>query len=123
RRNNENAENYSDSNWLEATISIKVPSFNALYRTNLCTNDLKFFYENVVKLERGILQEIQFTTTEAGLFLQIQQQKTGTLIISGKTDPGFPSFLQFSFKADNMELDHIARQLEDLLKQYPIINA
>jgi hypothetical protein len=111
-----------DPNWLNALIEITVPSFKTLYNTNIYTTDLQFFYQDIQKMQSGATNMLDFSTTEEGLSLHIEQKKTGTLNIFGKTDPSMPNILQFSFLADNIELDNISHQLEKILKEYPNLN-
>lgn len=123
RRQYENAQNDYDANWLEAEVFIKIPSFNAHYRTYLCSDDFQRFYDDIIYLRNRGINEAEFATMEEGLRLNLKLQKTGSLFCTGKADDHSGNSLVFHFVVDNMALDYLIDQLKILLHKYPVITS
>lgn len=121
QREHYGANDYWDGNWLRAEVKIEVPCFEACYWTSFRVEDFQKFFTDIIHLKNQTVNEITFDTLESGLYLKLKLQKTGSLICSGKTDNLSGNSLQFELILDNMILDHLANQLQVLLRKYPLI--
>jgi len=123
RRENHHTADYWDANWLNVQVKVEVPNFRAHYATNLRTDDFQRFYDDIMRLKDHKISEVEFTTMEEGLYLNLKLQKTGSLLCAGKTDDHSGNELEFQFTVDNIMLDSLADQLKMILKKYPVIGS
>ncbi len=117
------SSNYWDANWLDAKIVIEITSFKACYYTALRVDDFKSFYEELIDLQKNNLEEVLFTTIEEGLLLRCAIKKRGNFICSGQAQDGSLNLLNFKIIFEHNALSRLIAQLEEILKQYPLIGA
>lgn len=123
RRENPQAEDFWDANWLKAEIKIEVEGFKAHYATNLRVDDFQRFYEQMNDLKKGISQEAKFFTMEDGLSLSCKLQSTGNLMCEGRANNETGNILEFKLLLEGIFIERIINQLDTILKIYPLIGA
>ena len=122
KRSYPNNNDYWDGNWLLSEIKINVSGFKNIYRTNLRADDFQRFYEGLEKLNKNLVKEVEFTTMEEGLYLKGQIDITGNIKWEGiaKSEPGSSS-LTFLMETDNTSVSRLAKQVKEILNNYPIV--
>lgn len=123
RRENSKSTDYWDGNWLNAEVKIETSHFKAHYGTNFRAEDFQRFYDDIIRLKNHDVNEVVFTTMEEGLHLNLELQKNGSLLCSGKTNNLSENSLEFQFTIDNMALNYLVDQLREILKEYPVIGS
>ena len=120
RRNNSQSSDYWDANWIECEIKISIANFNSTYGTNLRVEELQEFYNDLIKLQKGIEKEATFITLEEGLYLKCKIKCTGAVDCIGKATNEIGNNLNFSIQTDLQSLEIFINELKEVLDIYPL---
>jgi hypothetical protein len=119
-RNHPDSLDFWDGNWVNSEIKIDVPGFNAFYETDLRLGDISRFYQALIKLKSGTSKEAEFTTLEDGLYFHLAVERNGSINCNGKARNNLGSTLNFILDTDLATLDNFAREIDVILKSYPL---
>lgn len=117
------ADNYWDSNWLVCMLDGCLPGFTFKYRIHIRTVELQRFQAGLLKMYESLIGSAEFITMDRGLEMKVTIDHLGKLEWNGSTC--YPSStgttLEFSFESDQSYLDKLILELEEALKEYPVI--
>lgn len=123
RRNHPNSDDYWDGNWLYTEINILVGGFKANYYTNLRAEELHKFYQDLTLLYNYAVKDIEFVTLEKGIYLKFKSQSNGLLDCEGVARCGVKNSLNFELVIESEALKNGLFQLQDIIKQYPMVGS
>lgn len=122
RYENPSAKDLSDANWLSCNVQARIGSFSGNFSGSFTTNDFVQFRDEL----RGLLSRksdtASFLTDEEQLRIKLEVGRTGTVQIEGSAQTyGMPqASLSFSFESDMSFLDQTLRDLEKLIRSFPV---
>lgn len=119
-RDHTDSLDFWDGNWVNSEIKIEVPGFNAFYEANLRLDDISRFYQALIKLKSGTSNEAEFTTLEDGLYFRLAVERNGSINCNGKARNNLGSTLNFILDTDLATLDNFVREIDAILKSYPL---
>jgi hypothetical protein len=116
------ANDPDDANWLTSDAAIKVGVFSGEFRFALTTHDLIDFHEALKTGLSTLSGVVPFRTTERDIALEIIFDQRGTAAIKGSVEPqtSLEASLCFRFDTDQSYLTQTLRQLEAVLRKFPL---
>ncbi|MGH9768138.1 MAG: WapI family immunity protein [Blastocatellia bacterium] len=122
RYENISAQDLSDANWLSCSVQARVGSFSGNFSGSFTTNDFAQFRDELRELLARKSGTASFLTDEEQLRINLEVERTGTVQIEGSAQTsGMPqACLSFSFESDMSFLDQTLRDLEKLVKSFPV---
>lgn len=117
------ARDYWDGNWLDAEIQITTASFHAHYSASLRVEEMDGFRQELSELYSFTSQTAAFTTMERQLSIHILGSKTGryTAKCEAVAPTGIGNRLLFQILFDQTEIPQMLKELDAILKEYPVI--
>jgi hypothetical protein len=116
------AKSIDDANWLQAKLDVMAGPFSGSITLALTSNELELLHRklsNAIKLLTG---NIEFATMEGNLRLQMTFERTGEVLVQGSVtqDEAEENVLQYYFLTDPITLEAVVRDLERLVRQFPV---
>lgn len=111
-----------DANWLKCGVSVKAGPFTGAFPCTLTTRDLATLTERL-KTALGVPSgKVAFRTTESDISLEILFDNRGTAVVLGSVEPQVSpeASLHFRFETDQSYLTQTLRQLESVLRRFPV---
>lgn len=121
-RNNSDANDYGDANWLTTELSVKTDVWFGKYNANLRTEEFLDLKNNLEILYDIPDHDFKFDPMEPWLIMDFKGNKLGQIEIEGEACDklGQGDKLQFSFSIDQSYLPEIIRNLQNTIKEFPI---
>jgi hypothetical protein len=121
------ATDTSDANWLRAKCSLTLAEFSAVIHLALETHDFTRFAGELEQALQSMKGNASFTTSEAGLAVQIKFTTAGHAEVLGSARSQISNVLNgielsFSFETDQSFLAHTLRDTKSILSKFPVRN-
>jgi len=122
-RENPNAEDVSDANWVSSVVDLTVGPFSGSYAAAFGAGDFVRFAAQVEELAAGKRTEAIFRTAEEGLDLDLRSTRTGAITVSGtaRSTEMVSASLAFKFDVDATAVDTMFRGLCRIVDAFPVI--
>ncbi len=120
-RENPNTNDYWDGNWLKAEIYLELLGIKVAYATNIRVEEIQAFLEKLVSFYNNDIDKVEFTTMEEGIYLFLQNQKSGVILIKGVAVIETSGKLEFQFSTDILSLEKFYKDLKGNMSQYPLV--
>jgi hypothetical protein len=122
-RSHPDDNDYSDGNWLNAKVFVKVGCFNAEVDGQLRADELASFRDELTKLYRSLSGCAKFSTMEGWLSFEITGDGKGHFSCIGKVadEFGHGNILKFKLYFDQTFMPEILNGLEKVTKAFPVL--
>ena len=116
------AENLSDANWLRCEVEVQAPPFSGVFSASFTTHDFTRFLEELRQILPRLGGTASFITDEDALRLAITlDERSGRANVSGIAKGVHTgAALSFRFDSDQSFLAQACRELEAIVKEFPI---
>lgn len=116
------AKDPDDANWLRCDLTIKAGPFTGAFKCALTTYDLFAFAERLKSSLAVLSGTASFQNTEQDIAFEIDFDRRGTARIQGTAQPhrSLEGSLGFRFDTDQTYLAQSLRQLEAVLRSFPV---
>lgn len=123
-RENANAKDVSDANWVSSVVDLTVGSFSGSYSVAFSAGDFVRFAAQVEELTGRKRTDATFRTAEEGLDLDLRSTRTGTVTVSGtaRATGMVSASLAFTFDVDAAALDSMHGELCRIVNAFPVID-
>lgn len=117
-----NAELDWDRRWLQSEITIVATPFSGKYSCELMVTDFISFQKELKDINENLNGFANFSTLEDQLELKIKGDGIGHFSIEGQANNGSVprTALQFELTFDQTQLPDLIRQLERIIKAFPV---
>lgn len=113
---------HRDANWIECDCRIRAGAFHGEIRTDLRSDELGAFLDELRALQQSRDGRAALTPGEGSLALTLQDDARDRLRVSGEAvDDG--NRLQFHFEIEPLSLASICETLEGILTVFPVVAA
>ena len=120
-RENPTTNDYWDGNWLNVNVYLELPEIKASYRTNIRVDEIQAFLEKLVDLNNKSTDTVELTTMEEGIYLCLENQKNGSILITGRSVIEMSGKIEYRFTTDILSLDRFYTSLKSSINQYPLV--
>lgn len=119
---NPSAQDLSDANWLSCDVLVEVSAFSGNISCSFSTQDFIQFRDELRELLANRSGIASFLTDEEHLGIRLEMEATGIVRIEGMAQIyDMPqATLSFSFESDGSFLTTALRDLEKLIKVFPV---
>jgi hypothetical protein len=119
------AEDQDDANWLRCDVSINAGPFRGTFKSAFTTYDLIALAERLKGALAALSGTVSFQNTEDDIAFDVRLEKHGSATISGAAHPhrSLEASLAFRFDTDQSYLAQALRQLEAVLRIFPVKQA
>lgn len=119
---NPGASDPFDANWLSCHVVLRIGAFSGSMAAAFTTQDFARFLDEMGTSLRSFSGAASFMTYEEMLRLSLQFEKTGLVLVSGVVqDFGPPKVaFTFSFESDQSFLSETCKQLERVVRRFPV---
>lgn len=115
-------DDYWDGNWLICEVRAEIPGFTVNFPTDLRTNELTSFYDELVHMYGKMSGSASLVGLETNVDIQVQMDKLGKL--EWKARLAFPSgdgaAIEFNIQSEQSYLIKLIDELKNILKGFPI---
>ncbi len=117
-----NSTDFSDGNWLNTRIKIKVGGFTADYEALLSNVDFFYFKNDLEKLYTKLDGTAKFNCIEEYLQIKIKGDGLGRFAADciAIDKPGYGHELKFRIEFDQTEILNMVKMINSLLDEFPI---
>jgi hypothetical protein len=117
------ATDYSDGNWLSASVDVAAGSFRGAYDASLRAEELARFRDQLRPLYRALAGRATFETTECCLGIQVEGDGKGHFHAKcfAVDVPGTGNRLTFTLDFDQTELPYVLRELDTICDAFPVV--
>jgi hypothetical protein len=117
------SKDYWDGNWLLVHANVQARHFTATVPGLLRAEELSDFSAKLSKFQQEPVEPVEFSTVERWLSLFVETDKLGHVRVSGSVSDNFglPNRLEFVLVSEQAALPAAVRQIEQVVKAYPII--
>jgi hypothetical protein len=121
-RSQNDCYDYWDGNWVDSDIEISIGGFKGKFIANLRTDEYSRFHKQLVNLKSNLYGKASFDSIEHWLSLNISGDGLGHLKVECEAmdDAGIGNTLRFNLEIDQTEIDCITKNIEKILKKFPI---
>ena len=113
---------FDDANWINAHVKIAVGGFDASYGATLFRADFPRFRDALKKLHSFESSRAQFSTMENQLHIEIRSDMRGNFeAICEARDRSDGNCLSFKLGFDQTEISPMLKQLDSIIKAYPVL--
>jgi hypothetical protein len=118
-----NTTDYWDINWLVSTINVNIPGYKACFNASLTTYEIRDFYTELTRMETKLKGQAKLNNIDGYLDIECEMNRTGRMMWSAELcyPAGHGALLSFDFESDQSYLGDLIKQLEQLLRVYPVI--
>ena len=122
-RENPQAQDYWDGNWLVTDIEVAVGSFKGRVQAALCAPDFHRFREELQRLQKELSGTASFSTMEEWLALTFTGDGIGHFKVVGHLidSPGVGNTLSFELTCDQTELPPMLHGLDAICTAFPVL--
>jgi multidrug efflux pump subunit AcrA (membrane-fusion protein) len=119
---NPSATDEDDANWLASKLTVKAEPFSGSFKVAFTTHDFASLHERLKKALASLSEAVTFQSTEDDLSLTIEFNKRGTATIAGVAQPhgSRGAALHFRLDTDQSALTRTLRELESVLRRFPV---
>jgi len=116
------ADNQDDANWLKCALTVEATPFSGTFNSAFTTHDLVHLYEQLENSLSSLSGTVSFENTENDIAFDIEFNKRGGATLSGAAHPHkwLGASLQFRLETDQSYLAQTMRQLEVVLRRFPV---
>ena len=120
-RENVNASNLCDANWLRTTLSVRASSFSGTIEIGLWVPELVALRDRLEAILRNLTDGLQFESMESNWKFNVAFEITGAVIISGSVRKELTqdNMLHYEFRSDPISLELVARDIRRVTEAYP----
>jgi len=125
RRECPNATDYSDANWIIATITIAAGAFRGDYEAQLRAEEFVRFRDELRPLHEKLAGRAKFDTMEEWLSIEVEGDGKGHFHADcvAVDLPGTGNRLAFGIDFDQTDLPEILGGLDAMIEAFPVIGA
>lgn len=118
-----NANEYWDGNWCNCYVEFNFCIFKGSFKVSLRSDEFRNFYNQIKTLYDNLSGNAKFKTLENQVLIELEGNIKGEIKISGHLmdEAGIGNKLNFHFTIDQTYLPQILLQIENILKNYPVI--
>jgi len=111
-----------DRNWLNTQVLVKTKEFNGKVSMKTLTAEFVTFYEGLMLLTKAVNEDVEFTTMEEQLYINIQRQQKEKYLLKGKLIGTRPDggLLEFTFHLTEDDLNKLTEDICTITKEYPV---
>jgi len=112
-----------DKNWVKTKLTIKGGNFSGQYTGEIMTVEFEKFKQEISQLYDNLKGTARFNDIEGYLDLKISGDGLGhfEVNVAACDKPGiFGNKLKFSMTFDQTEINELIRQLDSIVKEFPI---
>jgi hypothetical protein len=122
-RENADAEDVSDANWLSSVVDLTVGPFSGSYAGAFRAGDFVRFAAQTEELTARKRTEASFRTAEEGFDLDLRSKRTGGITVSGtaRSTNIVSASLTFEFDVDASAVYAMNRELCRIVNAFPMI--
>ncbi len=119
------SQDFWDGNWLLVQVSLKVGKFSGLVPGTLRAEELRDFSLRLQAFDPALVGVIAFNTAERWLSFEIEANRVGQVMVSGRISDGVAdgNALNFHFASEPALLNAPLSQLEHVVELFPVIGA
>ena len=117
------AQHYDDACWLDVLVDVQVPGYTAHFGGTFLRNDeLEEFASELKRMHATLKGKSALRTMECMIYLEAEVNKLGQIRWTGETvfPIGDGNTLQFTLENDQSFLPGLIRELDNILKAFPI---
>ena len=117
------SEDYWDGNWLGCEISVAVGAFRGTFGEAIRSDELERFLPELVRLYSNLTGSANLEALDGWLNLRLEGDGRGHINVTCRLSDssGYGSTLDFRLDLDQTHLPKIIRQIEAVLRVYPVI--
>jgi hypothetical protein len=125
RRENPEAADYWDGNWVFATVTIAAGAFRGSFDAQLRTDEFRRFRDQLRPLYEKLTGRAIFDPMEPWLRIEVEGDGKGHFHASCKADdqPGVGNKLSFGIDFDQTELPDILKGLDAICEAFPVVGS
>jgi hypothetical protein len=115
-------EDQDDANWLSCTLTVKAGPITGGYKSSFTTYDLIRLHDDLKNVLTTLTGVVSFENTESDIEFNIEFNKRGGAAVNGVAHPNRwqGASLRFRLETDQSTLSQTLRQLEAVLRRFPI---
>lgn len=116
------AQNVYDANWLKCRVALNLGNFTGHYPAAFETSDFVRFRDGLKTVLSAMSGSVSLVTCEEVLKCTIEMETTGTAQIKGvaQVQEHATATLWFSFRSDQTFLAETLREVETVIREYPV---
>ena len=116
---------YHDDNWLTVSITVQAGGFSGRVRAAILTDDLVRFSGQLHRLSGELTGSAEFSTMEDQLSVTLTCDVRGNIMLRGEVldDAGIGNRLSFHLDLDQSFLHQSIRELDEVIKAFPVRHA
>lgn len=118
-------DEYWDANWLEAEVAVQAGAFRGSYKAQIRTDELAELQRGLEQIQGNLGGDAAFHSMEEWLSFRLTGDGRGLFQVTGyaKDAPGTGNRLTFDFEIDQTFLGPMQRDLDTILREFPVSNA
>lgn len=110
---------YSDDNWIDVAIEIRVGAFDGRYTTQLFADEFQYLREKLPKLYSFEIHKMEFAAMEGQLSINIDGDRRGNFAARCEArDQGDGNSLNFTLGFDQTQIPRMIHELDAIIKAY-----
>lgn len=115
-----NETNCWDRNWLNTQVLVKTKEFSGKVSMKTLTDEFVTFYEGLMLLTKATNEDVEFTTMEEQLYINIKRQQKEKYLLKGKLIGTRPDggLLEFTFHLTEDDLNKLTEDICTITKEY-----
>lgn len=111
-----------DRNWIYSRVTIKGGAFHGKFYCNLMSTDFELFKRELNKTYNSLQEKAEFNTLESQIQIKIIGDGLGHFIVDCEVvdQAGIGNKLNIEMTFDQTQIPNFIRQLDKIVKQFPI---
>jgi len=111
-----------DKNWIRSRITVKGGAFSGQFYCDLMTTDFELFKRALNKTYNSLNQQAEFNTLESQIQIKIVGDGLGHFTVDCQVvdEVGIGNKLNVEMTFDQTQIPNFIRQLDKIVKQFPI---
>ncbi|WP_420851769.1 WapI family immunity protein [Oceanobacillus jeddahense] len=108
---------------MNSTIKVEIPGYYVDFNASLRTDDIRDFVNDLKLMNRHLTGKAILKNLDGFIHFECKMNQLGHIAWSGETcyPAGSGAILRFKISANQSYLDHLMKELEDIIYTFPVI--